>query len=340
MSEPISINLHDTSIGLWRKHVSAAYRDEVFAPLIRMLRDRGWMVAQDRETARRFPVLRKDIYTLARGSLMGSLELRGRVIKLEFWSLASVQSNRHGRRYDFDKLERMPYLDRQRFTLIRRTVIEWAKSIAPISITEKGTRGLTPAERIARDYAESWHTDKTLGRPVCREARNARSADGGTLEQGAVVWFRGRDGRVRRGLAYYHINNMWWVIDGSYGLRNLPCFELFTAPPAELRRKMNPKLRRESLERELEVAIGRMDFARADILRRIAFGAQDVFRIWSEKHGAWYRSLSRGYTSDRASAGLFTAEEARAQVLHSEGELRAIGPNGKQLHVEAPLEAA
>ena len=37
-----------------------------------------------------------------------------------------------------------------------------------------------------------------------------------------------------------------------------------------------------------------------------------AYRIWSRKHGAWWKSYRQGYTPDVERAGIYSAEEAAA----------------------------
>src|SRR3546814_20126702 len=86
---------------------------------------------------------------------------------------------------------------------------------------------------------------------------------------------------------------------------------------ASLRRHPNLKSRRARLEEESHKAVAGMDCDRAKLLQKFLFGEQDVFRIWARQKDAWYRQQAQGYTSDSLEAGLYTKEEATAQVADS-----------------------
>lgn len=71
-----------------------------------------------------------------------------------------------------------------------------------------------------------------------------------------------------------------------------------------------------------------MDFRRAETLRKVTFGDQQLFTIWSKKHDAYYRSCYSGYTSDVISAGKYLQEEAEREVARTGSILRAISLTG------------
>lgn len=332
---PLSVRIHDTHYGIWQDDPrDTSFRSEVFGPLIRQMRDRGWIIHADPSTKRNFPTLSPNQRLASKGTLRAEIDISGRTIKVEFWAVTWPICNRNGRRYDFDKLQRMEYLDRLRVQLEMSRFTAWLETIAPVSVSTSETENMTAIERIERQYAESWHSDKSLGRPVCSCAGNAKSKDGGTIEHGATVWFVERDGRYRRGIAYYNINNMWWVVCGKHCLRNIACFELCCHEPANLRVKQNARKRREKLEGELAKAIRAMDFQRAAVLKQLLFGDEPVYQIWARDKNAYYGPNYCGYTSDAITAGKYTRSEAEAEVKRVPHELEAIGPDGERIRHE------
>ncbi|WP_245520704.1 MULTISPECIES: hypothetical protein [unclassified Mesorhizobium] len=332
MRAKITVNLHDTHIGIWQEDAQdRTFRADLFAPLIRAMRARGWHVGADPSVRKNYRILNANHRLAARGTLRASIEIAGRCIKVEFWATTWPMNNRNGRRYDFDKLARMDYLDRLRFHLEARRIVDWLRTLAPVTVKQNDVAGLTALQRIEKSYAESWHTDKTLGRPVSKYAYNHTARDGLKIEHGATVWFVDNGGRIGRGTAYYNLNSMWLVAADKFTLLNLSCGEIFCTPPTELRTKRNERQRRGRLEAELAAATRRMDFARAGLLRRILFGAEPVFMIWAKDHDAYYRPNYSGYTTDTIAAGRYTRAEAEAEVRRVPHELMAVDPEGKHL---------
>ena len=339
MRKPISVNIHDASFGIWQDDASdKTLRSEVYAEIIRQMRSRGWSIRADRDTKRNFKILSPDQREGAKGTLRCAIEIAGRAVEVEFWSETAPQINRSGRYYDFDKMRRMSRQDARRVELEFRRLISWLETIAPINVKRSTKVGQPPLERIKQSYAEHCHTDKTMGRPVCKSDQNRASADGKLLEHGQTVWFADYGGRILRGAAYYNINMMWWVVAGS-DLFNKSSRELIASPPTDLRTKRNERQRRNRLERELQIAVQRMDFRRAETLKTILFGAEQAYLIWARGKGAYYCSQYAGYTTDTIRAGRYTRAEAEAECRRVPRELEMVCPDGARVSFDCKAVA-
>lgn len=339
MTRAVVFRVHNTSIGLWQDNSNdPTWSREIYGGVIRHVRDCGWSIRRDAEVSSRYRSLSPSHREGARGDLRCSIELMGRSIKIEFWARTWPIDNRNGRRFDFNKLERMEYLDRLRFRIETKHMLAWLENRAKVQVEDNeqivAPGQLSAREAIERDYAISWHTDKKLGRPVPGGVYNCTSADGNIIEHDSIVWFVDRDGRIGRGTAHYHINNMWWVVSGRWSRRNLSTSEIFTQPPSDLRRKRNERRRRGRLEDHLATAIRRMDFDRAATLKRILFGDAAPWMIWARDHQAYYRSNYSGYTTDTIAAGRYTREEAEREARRVPHELEVHGPNGERLRFD------
>lgn len=342
MSRQLDVNLHDTSIGIWQDNPSdPSFRAEIYLGLQQHMRRRGWTLRADPRVLKNYRSLSKDHRIATRGDLKAEIHLSGRVVEVMFWAETWPIDNPNGRRHDFNKRDRMRFLDQVRFDLETRKVLDWLRDRADVTVIHRDLTvrirpgALDAMAAIQRDYASSWHSDKTLGRPICSQPYNSDSGDGATVEHGATVWFADGKGRLCRGVAYYNINNMWWVVTGRYGRTNKGSYELFTRPPAELRRKRNERARRLRLEQELGGAIRRSDFRRAEMLKRLAFGEAATYGIWSTKNQAFYRPNFSGYTSDSIAAGRYSYAEAAREVRRVPDLLRLVTPEGRFLDVVA-----
>lgn len=332
--KPLAVRIHDASIGIWQDDPNdTSFRSDIYAVLIRQMRDRGWSIKADPKIRSRYRCLNANHRKGARGTLGCEIQLTGRVVQVEFWSTTAAQDNRHGRRYDFGRMARMSHLDGLRVELEFKRIARWLETLAPIKLTRSSDDHLTPMQQIEKRYAESWHTDKALGRPHWGQDYNRKSADGALLEHGQTVWFADRHGRIVRGTAFYNINSMWWVVAGGE-LRNQSCHELYTQAPANLRIKRNERRRRTRLEKELALAVQRMAFDRAAVLKRILFGVEQTFMIWARDKQAYYRSQYSGYTVDRISAGKYTRAEAEAECKRVPHELEMICPDGSSVRFD------
>lgn len=339
MRAPISVIIHDTSFGIWQDDPrDPTLRSDIYAEIIRQMRGRGWSIRADRETKKRFPTLSPNQREGAKGTLRCAIEIAGRTVKVEFWSETAPQINQYGRYYDFDKLRRMSPQDARRVELEFRRLRMWLAALGPVTVKRTDNRSLPPLERIARDYAESCHKDKALGRPICTSEGNRQSADHTPIEHGQKVWTTDYRGRLIRGIAYYNINNMWWVVAGGQ-LFNKACFQIFTSQPNDLRKKRNHRERRNRLEREMQIAVQRMDFQRAHVLKSIIFGSEQAYMIWARDNGAYYRSQYAGYTTDSVAAGRYTRAEAEAECRRVPHELEMVCPDGSRVRFDREVAA-
>ena len=342
----LDINIHDSSVGIWQDDPNdPTFRDEIYLGLIKLLKRRGWTVTANPETLKRYRCLSPGHRIARKGNLHATLELSGRHIEFACWTETWAKDNQNGHRYDFNKWERLTFLDRLRLVLERKHMLAWLGERAALAISDKndlkvGLSTLTAVQYVEHGYATSWHTDKALGRPVSTASYNITSADGKVIEHGSIVWTIGRKGRIERGVALYNINNMWWVVGGAWTLRNQHTGAIFVDQPPDLRQKRNERERRVRLESELQRAIRAMDFRRAETLRRIIYGDHPVYLIWSRKNDAYYAPQYCGYSSDLARAGRYTRAEAEREVRRVPHHLHAIAPDGSREDFGTTLKEA
>lgn len=339
MRQPISIIIHDSHLGIWQDDpADNTFRVEIYGALIRQMRGRGWSIGRNDQVHRHYRCLSPDRRVGARGALLCDIEISGRVVKVDFWSTTAKQENRNGRRYDFDKMARMSKPDRLRVEIEFRRIVAWLEGLAPVEVKRRDSEHLSPMDRIKKGYADSWHSDKDLGRPVCKYDYNRKSADGHLLKHGQTVWIPDNKGRLLRGQGFYNINSMWWVIAGG-ALFNKSCSEIFADAPCDLRTKRNDRARRSRLEKELQTAVQRMDYRRAEILKTIIFGTEQTFMIWARDKRAYYRSQYAGYSADTGGAGRYTQAEAEAECRRVPHELEMVCPDGRHVSFDGRVAA-
>lgn len=342
MTRALDLRLHDTTIGIWQEDPhDPTFRTEIYEGVLKLLRRRRWKVAADPRVLKHYPSLSKDNRLGSRGDLRVEVHLSGRSLSLEFWAENYPSDHPNGHRYDFDKRLKLDFLDRVRVDLETQKITAWLEARATVTLSDAsrerglGRGKLTALQYVAADYARSSHKDKALGRPVCIQAYNSKSADDGVVEHGATVWFADQKGRLCRGQALYNINSMWWVVTGRFSLENKSSFEIYVRSPADLRRKRNDRARRARLEGQLRAAIRTSDFARAALLKAIAFGDAPIYGIWSRKWESHYATNSSGYTKDGLSAGRYTWAEAVAEVQRVPHILSLVMPDGSHLAADA-----
>lgn len=343
-SRKLDVRLHDTRLGIGQEDPNdPTFKTEIFDGVIRLLRSRGWTVTRDPHTHKHFRSILRCHRLARKEALHASLQVCGRSIEFECWAETWQKVNSNGHRFDFDKRQRFDYIDRLRLELEERAVIAWLAGRAEVKVSRSrpspSTGAITARAFIEAGYAESWHKDKVLGRPTWGQDYNRKSRDGFLLEHGATVWTTDKKGRLIRGSAFYNINNMWWVVTGPYVLLNRACHEIYAQQPEDLRRKRNGRERRNRLERELARAVSNHDYRHADVLKRIIFGDEPIYRIWSRKNGSFYAPQYCGYTTDENRAGRYTRAEAEREVRRVPHHLHAIGPGGRREDFGVP-EAA
>jgi len=346
-SRKIELRIHDASLALWQDHADdPTFREAVYRGAIRLLRSRGWSVAEDRKTARNYPALRHDTHFCAKGRLRADLQISGRVVKLDVWTETWVKTNSNGHRYDFDKRQKMQFLDRLRVDLEFAKLAAWASARWTVAVVDlnkverPAIGGMTALAYIEQQWRKSGHCDRALGRTVPSCDRNRTSFDGELIDNGQRVWFRDAKGRLLRGFAYFSLNDRFTIVTSRYAVAGAGAREIHTRLPANPRARDNRRLREKRLECELARAVGLMDFARAETLRRIRFGDAELFLIFHRNHGAYYGPRYGGYTVDRVSAGKYTRDEALAEVARVPHLLEAHTLAGSRLAPHSTTKAA
>lgn len=344
MTHAIKINIHDTHIGIWTNDAP-----QHFEALKTHLSARGWHVGVDREIWKRYRSLHHTHKAARKGNLLGRLECSPAVLQLDCWAETWKAENRNGHKHDFNKRQRLDYLDRLRLDLEHAKIIAWARSITDdVEIDDHNRRGPArfpdrSAHAVMRDnWVRSGHAVKGLNRTICWLSYNTTSIDRRQINTGDTVWFYDHKGRVGRGRAFYSLNSGWMIKVNSWHVERVFSSDISVGRPADLRAKRNQRARRARLERELESAVASMWFTRAELIKRILFGSEDLYLIFNTEKDAYYRANSSGYTADRMSAGKYTGREAAREVSGID-QLHACTLDGRRVdltHLLQPREAA
>lgn len=207
MNEPY-INVFDTHIGIWRDTAPEAVAD--YKTVRRVLTSEGFALGFCEYTRKHYRSLVNDIRVGSRGGLCVRVDRSGRTCKVEFWSEAQ-RVNQNGGRYDFDKLDKLPYPDRLRFLVTRKKVLD---TFAAEGLTRVSWNDWTPYRDPLDSFNKSWGSDRFRrgpdGWPDDTELSSwdRTNGDGARVEQGAVQYVceRGRWVRVN---VFGGINGMW-----------------------------------------------------------------------------------------------------------------------------------
>lgn len=328
------IRFHDAKMSIMEEGLSgdhekrtaweSRFKKDVFARIIQQLNRLGWAVQPNSYifTGNNSRYARK-------GDLRLDLKLTGQCIDVEFFQNVHAPNRPdHAGRYESDKEILMPYILRIEMERTRRKLRRYLCNIfSGYSFSEElndarrakvGSNGLTALEYVNGAIRASWHFKEELGRADWGASGSSRkSADGQLLDHGQRVWFFDRKGRTCTGIAYYNLNNMWWVVTGKYGYDNKANFDLYAVEPENPRVKNNSRLRRKRPEEQLSKAVALMDFLRADVIKKLLWPEPvQLYVLWHKEHKAYHRCGYSGYTSSPNEAGKFTLDEAEGHNPH------------------------
>lgn len=322
--------IYDASLSVSWKNQTQGFdlgRDqwEPFNRLCDTLASAGFVIGSDPKVDANYKCISKYHRYGRRGDLEVHAEVYATGCKFEFFqNIVTVNSS--GGQYDFDKLEKMPYLLRKAWELSCRRLSALLSSWGYDERKKVESQNPDPLA----DFNDRWDGEYEKARGIHRFKRRedgwpddsetyargyGADANGQRIEIGSIRYTRDLKGYLRRGRMYPNMNDMWGMV---YGPGKRDCTwdharAFFLCDPRELPRKAHPR-RRERLEEELSRSVRAMDFKRADLLKRILFGNQRQYRIWSDRRQAWYAPVSCGYRSDVVNAGLFLEDEARRLI--------------------------
>lgn len=311
------VRIYDTNLSVWEEHVLPDFEKRVWQPLLRHLRGRGWDIKPDPVAKANYPSIASSYKVGTKGVLELGARIDGRVIELELWSEDWPTDHPYGHKNDSYKRKKMPYATRLRTEHELMHLKGWLEGRYGYR-TPKGSAGYTGWKKVPALVEIRHQRESNSFHSYVPDRWNAKAGDGGLLSDGCTVWVRGYDGRVRRGIAYYNLNSMWWVVYSKYHYTNMSSHELRLTAPEQLRRQCDPAERRRRLEGELSKAVSGMNYKRAEALVRALGLIGPLYRI-TKDHGsgpAWYRPVYRGYTDSELYAGLYTADEARDLVKY------------------------
>lgn len=252
---------------------------ETFNRLMTALEGVGFTVGSDPQIDRNFPTLSKWHRAGTRPTPAGMLHFEAETYptgcKVEFFQ-EIVTVNPNGGRYDFDRLQKMPYLIRKAFQLAIDTAAAHLEGRG-FSRTEK-VRSPNP-DPLAW-FNSTWDSDFERARGVHRFERDETGWPSAKelsswvrpgqplLEPGSVHYFRDRGGRLMRGRCYGGINGMWTVVygPGPRDFTNLSRGEIFDCNPSEVPRRVHPH-GPARLQAALKAAVEESNFERAIVLR-------------------------------------------------------------------------
>jgi len=235
------------------KHYSYFYQ------ILHRLKREGFMVEKDPETFKRYPSISKDHWYGKRQELEFEGIKYPNGFEISFFQNV-VYENPHGGRYDFRKLEKMPYLIRLQYTKYMGIIINMIKTMDEVKDITKPI-GKTAKEKIVIDLSQNFHilpdsdfdlheldgTKPGVGYGWGNYEYPFKNRDGKLLHNGDFKYFRKHwSGILMRGRIYYRANQQFWVIVNDTEIELAYYNELFDPTPEDL------KLRRKAPDRAPE----------------------------------------------------------------------------------------
>lgn len=307
------------------KKWSHQFKSDVFKRVIQTLNRLGWACEIPEDYIKQYSLsFARNRRECSKGDVKGFLDLSGRCITFEMWQGVNTPTRPdHGGRYESNKEACAPYLLRLEMIRTKNKIRDYLCNVFAGYVfnddphdgrsAKCGTGALTAMEWLSGCYRSSWHFKGDNWDEYKKQScmtHNIKSADGVNLEHGQRVWFFDYNGRIATGVAYYNINNMWWIISGKYGHTNQASHAIYTSLPENPRIKRNNRIQRSRLEDELSKAVKQMNFERASVLRDVLFPKKEqIYLVWHKGHKAYHRSNFSGYTTNVNDAGKFTEYE-------------------------------
>lgn len=241
-----------------KKHYGYFYR------ILHRLEAEGFVVQQDPEVQQRYKKIAKDHWLGRRGDLEFYARKYPNGFEIEFFQ-DIVHENLHGGRYDFHKLEKMPYLIRLQYIKYMGIVVDTLESLVEVKdLTEPVVK--SAEEKILIDLSCNFHllpdkdfdlrrldgTKPGIGYGYGNYEYPFEDRDGKPLLNGDVKYFRQyRSGRLMRGRIYYRANHQFWVIINEHEIELANPKGLFDPTPEDFgeRRKAPDRAPKEYRER-------------------------------------------------------------------------------------------
>lgn len=200
-----------------------------FYRILHALEAEGFCVEKDPVILEKYKSISKNCWYGCRGDLQFGARKYNNGFEIEFFQDV-VHENSHGGRYDFHKLEKMPYLIKLQYTKYMKIVVETLKSLVEVKdITQP--IGKTAEEEIVIDLTCSFHmlpdkdfdiheldgTDPGEGYGWGGYPGATTDRDGKLIKNGDIKYFRQMyTGQLMRGRVYYRANQQFWVIINKY----------------------------------------------------------------------------------------------------------------------------
>lgn len=211
---------------------------ENFKAALKFLSSIGFYVSEDKDVKLEYPTLSAKRRIGRYADLKFKAEWYQNAFTITFFQDV-YHENPNGGFYDFDKLEKMPYLIKKQYELTQRKLIAYFENKCYKVTFGKNTK--SGAAFIVENYIRSWHHPQNtifelseIDGETSEYEYAAMDRDKKIIHNGETKYFRGFDGYLRRGRVYHNVNDMWWVLAGDE-VRNICCRDLFDLSDSDYR---------------------------------------------------------------------------------------------------------
>ena len=221
--------------------------------VLNFMQDRGFQVGRDPDVEKNYKRILKNSWYGKKGDLEFKAHRYPAGWEIQFFQNINFD-NKAGGEYDFDKFKKMPYLIKLVFQNECRHI---AKFLISLGVKNQTRPNYKLAEDRIKEFIIMHRFDVkfknasefNLGDHICSSfnyAYNRTDRNGKVIQNGQIKYIRYYDGRLRRGMVYHNINNMWWIVFNKFDYSNKACFELFDPTPEDfkvrrLKKDIKPK---------------------------------------------------------------------------------------------------
>lgn len=230
---------------------------KLFSDIMHELGQLGFYVEKDKSVSE---IIREDYYYGRYYGLEFKADRYPTGFKIVFYQNI-IFKNKSGGYYDFDKYEKMPYLQKLIFKKIVNKLGQYLQEHGAEDVSKPNLK--TSEEKVKYHFVERWHHAQDsmdfklsdLDGTTCEYSYNNTDRDNKTIYNGQIKYFRDYKGHLMRGTVYHNINNMWWVIVNKHTYNNVASFELFDLSENDkLGRQAEARPPKEYTERKKRIA--------------------------------------------------------------------------------------
>ena len=293
------IHQSGTYLGVWEEDVDERAMLNVLRGVLGHLNSRGWQLERDPDCVKNYPSIAHYHWVGRKGDLQLVASTGGRALEMEFFQEIErgADPNPHGGRYDYDKFGRMPPRIRLLFCVETAAVIRklrtYGYKMRPRDAAAEARArsmahavmlnavGLKPADDPLEYFNSRWcseHMGKRMPRferdetgwPTLKEygIHPIADRDGLRVRTGEIRYFRGDDGRLRRGVVYPNMNGSWMVVHGG-SVSWVQSRQLFFCGRHDIEPRRVVPGQSKRLLKELNKAIEAQNGARVAVLGRL-----------------------------------------------------------------------